>query len=83
MYNIEYTQRAKKDIKKLEKNIQIRIINSLEKIKIRPEHYIERLVGLPYYKLRIGDYRAILAVKNQDLVVLIIEVKNRKNVYKK
>lgn len=66
---------------KLERNIQERIISSLERIRIRPEAFIAKLVGDPGYKLRIGDYRVIMDIDKNNLIILVIKVGHRKNIY--
>ncbi|TET49867.1 MAG: type II toxin-antitoxin system RelE/ParE family toxin [Actinomycetota bacterium] len=83
MYEIIFSQKAKKQLFKLEKNIQGRIIAALERIRIRPEDYITKLVGDPGYKLRVGDYRLIMDLDNNNLLILVIKVGHRKNIYKK
>ena len=82
MYEIIFSQKAKKQLFKLKKNIQERIITALERIRIRPEAYITKLVGDPGYKLRVGDYRLIMDIDNNNLLILIIKVGHRKNIYK-
>ena len=83
MYEIIFSNKAKKQLFKLEKNIQERTIAALERIRIRPESYIEKLIGDPGYKLRVGDYRVIMDIDNNDLLVLVIKVGHRRNIYKK
>ena len=82
MYEIIFSQKAKKQLFRLEKNIQERIITAIERIRIRPEAYITKLVGDPGYKLRVGDYRLIMDIDNNNLLILIIKVGHRKNIYK-
>lgn len=82
MYEILLSETALKQLKKLEKDIQERIISTLERIRIRPEAYITKLVGDPGYKLRAGDYRIILDVDKNKLLILVIKIGHRKRVYK-
>jgi len=82
MYGVIFTETSKKQLKKLEKIIQIRIIKVLERIRIRPESYITNLVGDPGYKLRIGNYRIILDIEKDKLLILVIKIGHRKNIYK-
>jgi len=81
LYEIIFSLKAKKQLMKLEGNIQERIISSLERIRIRPEAFITKLVGDPGYKLRIGDYRVIMDIDKNNLIILVIKVGNRKNIY--
>lgn len=82
MYSIEFSQTAEKQLYKLERKVQERIINVLERIRIRPFHFVKRIVGSPYYKLRVGDYRIILDIEQNKLIIFIIEVGHRKSIYK-
>ena len=65
----------------LEKDIQIRILNSLDRIKIRPEAYVTKLVGDTAYRLKVGDYRVIMDIDKGKLIILIIKVGHRRNIH--
>ena len=82
MYEVVFSEKSKKQFLKLEKDIQKRILNALERIKIRPEAYVTKLVGDPSYKFRVGDYRVIMDIDQGKLLILIIKVGHRKKVYK-
>lgn len=83
MYKIVFSQKAKKQLFKLEKVIQERIISALERIRIRPETYVTKLVGDPGYKLRVGDYRVIMDIDKDNLLILVIKVGHRRSIYEK
>ena len=82
-YEIFFTDKAKKQLAKLEKNDQERIIKSLERIRIRPEAHITKLVGDSGYKLRVGNYRVILEIEKGKLIILVLLIGHRKNIYGK
>ena len=82
VYEVIFSEKAESQLKKLEKNIQERILSVLERIRIRPELYAVKLIGDPGYKLRIGDYRVILDIDNNKLIILVIKIGHRKNIYK-
>lgn len=83
MYEIIFSRKAKKQLFKLERTIQERIIFTLERIRIRPEDYLTKLIGDPGYKLRVGDYRVIMDIDKTNLLVLVIKIGHRKDIYKK
>lgn len=83
MYEIIFSRKAKKQLFKLERTIQEKIIFALERIRIRPEDYLTKLVGDPGYKLRVGDYRVIMDIDKTNLLVLVIKIGHRKDIYKK
>lgn len=82
MYRIVIPDKVERQLRKLDKSIQERVFAVLDRIKIRPEDFVEKLVGESGYKLRVGDYRIILDILHQDLIVLLVEVGHRKNIYK-
>jgi mRNA interferase RelE/StbE len=81
LYKILFSLKAKKQFLKLEKTLQERMISALERIRIRPEFFITKLVGDPGYKLRVGDYRIIMDIDKNNLIVLVIKVGHRKSIY--
>ncbi len=80
-YDIIFSDKALRQLKKMEKNVQKRIIAVLERIRVRPEVYVTKLVGDQGYKIRVGDYRVIMDVDNKKLHILVLKVAHRKNVY--
>lgn len=82
MYKVVIPQDVQRQLKKLDSPIQTRILSTLERIKIRPQDFVEKLVGEPGFKLRVGDYRVFLDIFQEDLVILLIEISHRKNAYK-
>ena len=59
------------------------LLKTLERIRIRPHHFIKRKQGTPYFIFRIGYYRLILDVQNNKLIIFVVELGLRKNIYKK
>lgn len=82
MYELVYSDTATRQLEKLTSDTQRRILRALERIRIRPEAYVTRLVGQSYYRFRVGDYRVILDVLHQRLLILVIEIGHRKDIYK-
>ncbi len=82
-YEIIFTDTSRKQFKKLEKDIQERIVKALERIRMRPEAHVKKLVGDPGYRLRVGEYRVILDIEKDKLIILVIKIGHRKNIYKK
>ena len=80
MYTLIYTKEVLKQLKKLDKEMKIRIISTLERIRIRPYPHVKKLVGCPYFRLRVGQYRVIIDIKNDELIIYVIEVGHRKKI---
>ncbi|MBU0957703.1 MAG: type II toxin-antitoxin system RelE/ParE family toxin [Nanoarchaeota archaeon] len=82
MYHVELSKNAERQFSKLNDDLQDRIICALDRIKVRPYSFVKRLIASPYYRLRVGDYRLILDINDGKLVIFVIEVGHRKNIYK-
>jgi len=82
-YEIIFSERAYKQLKKLEREVQVRIITALERIRIRPSAHLIKLVGDPGYRLRVGEYRVIVDIDSKKLHILILKVGHRKAIYSK
>lgn len=76
-YQIIFTPTAERQFDKFDRTIQNRITSALERITVRPHSFLKRLSGSSYFRLRVGDYRVILDIKNDMLVILVIEVGHR------
>ena len=81
-YSIVFSPPAQKQFDKIEKSVQDRILSSLDRLKVRPYEYVKKLSGYQYYRFRVGDYRLILDIINDKLIIIVIEVGHRKNIYK-
>jgi mRNA interferase RelE/StbE len=81
IYEILFTKTAKEELEKLENFTHKRIISVLERIRIRPESYLKRLTGVPYFRLRVGDYRLILDLQKDKLIILVVMLGHRKKIY--
>lgn len=80
-YQILFSDLALRQLKKLEVEARQRIIATLERIRVRPEAHLKKLVGDEGFRLRVGDYRVILDLDNERLTVLVLGIGHRKNVY--
>jgi Cytotoxic translational repressor of toxin-antitoxin stability system len=80
-YSVLFSDLSLKQLKKLDGETRQRIITSIERIRIRPNAYIKRLVGEEGYRFRVGDYMVILDLDNERLIVLVLRIGHRKNVY--
>lgn len=83
MYEIEFTKRAVKNFKKIDSKYQSLIIEKIEVLAQNPSAgtNVKHLVGTTYYRLRVADYRIIYELQNNELIVLVIDINHRKDIY--
>ena len=82
-YKVVIPLEAEKQLNKLGKASQERIISVLERIRVRPFAFAKKLVGVDYFSVRAGKYRIILDIRKNELIILVVEIGHRKNIYKK
>ena len=82
VYEIRWTVIASKQFDRLDRTIQKRITEQLASTRENPFVHASRLVGFDAYKIRIGDYRIIVSIERNMLVILVLKVGHRKSVYK-
>jgi mRNA interferase RelE/StbE len=81
-----YTTRAERTLSSFSRETIIRIRDALDDLAADkdPFRHIKRLKGLhaaPLYSFRMGEYRAILAIEQDRLIILVIDVGHRKTSY--
>lgn len=85
MHQITYKKTAIKSLLKMPKDIQQKMTDSLEEIAASPRsHHLnwKPLSGSPYWRLRVGGYRAICDIQDNELVLLVIKIGPRGDIYK-
>ncbi len=82
-YRLVYTNRAIKDIQRLEPAVKKHIGKVLLRYEENPLKYAVRLTEskLGTYRFRIGDYRAIFDLEDDEIVVL--RVGHRRDIYRR
>lgn len=81
MTTVEITSKAEEHLDGLDPQARERILKKLDEAREWTDHRLDLLTGWEYYKLRSGDYRAIITW-DRDRDLLVVEaVDHRRNVY--
>jgi mRNA interferase RelE/StbE len=82
-YRIEFAPLARRQIKKLPREVQKRIIDRVEELAINPRPAgVKKLVsGENLFRVRVGEYRAIYQIRDRELIVVIVKVGHRREIY--
>ena len=81
MTEVEWTPKALELLDGLETEPQERLVKKLDEAADWTSHRLEKLSGYPYYKIRAGDYRAIVTWNRQADVLIVEAVGHRRNIY--
>ena len=82
---IEYTETARKQLKKLDKTIQKRILDYMDEVALlenprsRGKALVENMRGL--WRYRVGDYMVICEIQESRIIISVLKIGHRKNIY--
>lgn len=85
-YEVVFSKRALKALMKLPAHFKRKIITKVEGLAAAPyspNHNVKKLVGeIECYRLRVGDYRVLYRLEDQQLMIEIINIDHRREVYR-
>lgn len=83
-YQVEIAPAAKRQLKKLVKQTQELIIHRLEQLaeNPRPSGVLKMEGEENLYRVRVGDYRIIYEIQDRSLLIAVVKIGHRGNVYR-
>lgn len=83
-YRIEISSTAEKSLKKIPKKDIVKIVESIQILSINPfPEGCRKLAGEEgTYRIRQGDYRIIYEVEGKKLLILVLKIGHRRDIYK-
>lgn len=82
MAEVEYSERAVDQLEALDREAAERIVSKFDETSNFPGHFLKRLRNSPYYRLRVGDYRAEIDWRTDDDVLFVRRIGHRDGFYK-
>ena len=89
-YNLVITEAATKELKRIPAKMQDRLFEKIESLAQEPKpHGYKKLknFNLPgsdtddYYRIRVGDYRVIYTIEDEQITIFVLKIAHRKDVY--
>ncbi|MDK8769019.1 type II toxin-antitoxin system RelE/ParE family toxin [Corynebacterium freneyi] len=83
-YAISYVPSAAKAIRKLDKSVARRLLGAIDGLATdpRPPGFIQLAGGRGEFRIRVGDYRVVYDVQDGELIILVLRVGHRREVYR-
>ncbi len=83
-YQIEFVNQAAKQFRTLPVQIQEQLKAKIDALSTNPRpHGITKLAGEDdLYRIRSGDYRIIYTIQDRQLLILIVKIGHRRDVYR-
>ena len=84
-YRVEFGRSAERDFLKLPLAIQTRLAERFDALEADPRPpWVAAMQGYPHLlKFRVGDFRVLYTIQDKQLLVLVVDVGNRKEIYRK
>jgi mRNA interferase RelE/StbE len=80
-YTAEFTQRAGREFRKLPPEVQRRLAPKIDALEKNPRpHGVEKIAG-DLHRIRVGDSRVLCEIRDRVLLVLLVTVGHRCEVY--
>ena len=82
-----YSEKFLKEVKKIDKPVQKKIFDYMDEVaklddpRVRGKALVGNLAG--FWRYRVGDYRVLCRIKENELIIFVVEVGHRKEIYEK
>lgn len=80
-----YSDLALKQLKKIDKPVSMKILNYMDDVAEleNPRSRGKMLVGnlLGFWRYRVGDYRILCKIRDQELIISVVEIGHRREIY--
>ena len=82
-YKVTIIPSAQKEITKLPKHVQNKVLKAIISLSENPRpHGCKKLVGTDSWRFRIGEYRIVYSIEDNVLLIEVIRIAHRKEVYR-
>ena len=85
MYDLKYRRQARNYLARLPLKIKSKLVNKLHELQANPDDSnldIDKLKGGLGYRLRVGQYRIIFTRHDNELIIEVVKIRPRGDVYK-
>ena len=82
-YKILFRESIHKDLRHIPQNDVKRIFERIDLLAVEPRPYgCEKLTGQEKYRVRQGTYRIVYSIQDKELVIWIVKIGQRKDIYR-
>ena len=81
-YEIRFLPSVRKDLRGIARPAVRRILAAIDQLAEQPRPSAsKKLSGLDLYRIRVGVYRIVYEIRDHDLIIVVVKVGHRRDVY--
>ena len=83
-YTVRLDARTRKTLDRLPSDLHARVVRKLDALEENPRPFgVEKLTGPEdLYRVRAGDWRIVYAIRDRELVIIVVRIGHRREVYR-
>jgi mRNA interferase RelE/StbE len=82
-YKVEFSKRVRKDFREIPEHDANRILSKIKALAEEPlPADSKKLKGEELFRIRLGNYRVIYSIEDEKMLVFVVKLGHRKDVYK-
>lgn len=85
MWALKYEKAAFRALRDLDDRTRKRLVDRIEALAKNPKapnNNVKKLQGVEGYRLRVGDWRIVYRLQDRELVIVVIDIGQRKEIYR-
>ena len=84
MYKITFSKQADKTLRRMPRNTAKNIAKKIKELAVNPKRMrnVKKLTDHPGYRLRIGNWRVVFTISENEVLIHVVKIKSRGEVYK-
>jgi len=81
MASVELSASAKEWLEQADADVQEQVLKRIDRVSDFPDHFLEYYRGTDYYKIRAGDYRAVVDWNKEQDMLTVVRIGHRDGFY--
>jgi mRNA interferase RelE/StbE len=84
VYKVTFSKQADKTLRRMPRDTAQNIVKKIKEIAVNPKRMrnVIKLTDHPGYRLRIGDWRVVYPLNENEVLIHVVKIKSRGEIYK-
>jgi len=84
MYKVTFSKQADKTLRRMPRNTAQNVVKKIKELAVNPKRMrnVKKLTDHPGYRLRIGDWRVVYTLNENEVLIHVVKIKSRGEIYK-